>query len=197
MATGGLLAIFNAALYELSAARISTTDQLAHRAQVLRDQWPAARDAALRAHPWNFAIRFATLESPETAPSSGYGYDYPLPPEPFCLRVLELKDDDRSWEVFGNRLHTDAASPTIRYIARVEDTSVYDALFERLAALELADLAVAPLAKNRTVSERVADRLEKARAAARTVDSQEARRPKEQRSRLLDARLGYDSPSGN
>jgi hypothetical protein len=50
-----------------------------------------ARDAMLREHTWNFAIRRTTLPASSTTPNHEYTYQYPLPSD--WLRMVRTEDE--------------------------------------------------------------------------------------------------------
>src|SRR5258706_7161606 len=85
------------------------------------------RDACLRDHKWNFALKRRQLAE-TTAPLPEWSDAYHLPPE--CLRVMELNDDpELQWEIEGRTLVTDAPAATILFIAKADDVNAWDALF--------------------------------------------------------------------
>jgi hypothetical protein len=115
------------------------------RAKACAAFFPQSRDAVLRAHEWRFAIRRQELNK-DTPPNpiSGYAYQYVLPTDPYCLRVLDLNDDDTlDWVVEGRRLLTDESTAKIKYVSRVTDTGYFDPLFvDALAARLAMDLSM-------------------------------------------------------
>jgi hypothetical protein len=128
--------IFNRALYKLNKARITNPSQSVE----LSDIYESVRDAVLRAHPWNCAIEHTTLSADETNTSWKYAYQYTLPSNPYCLRVVKLEETRDKWEITkGRKLRTDAGAPLkIEYIAQITDESEFDAEFVEALATRLA-----------------------------------------------------------
>lgn len=85
------------------------------------------RDAVLRAHPWNFAIKRIELAELTTTPIFGFASQFQLPAD--CLRVLRTDEDQIPHQIEGRVLLTDAGTVQIKYISRITDPNQFDALF--------------------------------------------------------------------
>lgn len=133
--------IANRALQKLGAERIVSLTQDSENARACNLSYPLIRDAELRNHPWNFAIKRAQLAADATAPAFGPANSYTLPSD--CLRLLppdpSANFNTHDWQVEGRKILTDDAAPLeIRYISRVTDTTQYDSLFIEALACALA-----------------------------------------------------------
>jgi hypothetical protein len=150
--------IANFALNNLGASNISTLDENSKAARVVNQRYESVRDAVFRAHPWNCLINRADLAQETETPTFGYAYQYALPTDPFCLRVLEFSNGSLSYPqdnitnntggpvfvIEGRKLLTDEGTAKIKYIGRVTDTEQYDAsLVEALAARLAAEICYA------------------------------------------------------
>ena len=117
------------------------------RAKTIALQYNDARDATLRAHPWNFAIKRASLSADVAAPVWGYSQQFTLPND--NLRLLEVESSDRDlypWRVEGGKVLSDLTAPiNIRYVARIEDTELWDPLFIEAMAAHLGSLCAEKL----------------------------------------------------
>jgi hypothetical protein len=117
--------ICNAALLKLGAERINSLSESNKRARLFNERYNSIRKEVLRAHPWNFAIRRASLARLPESPAYEYDFQYQLPND--CLRVLETEadKDNPSGDILGNsvtkfkiegrRLLTNATSITNGY----------------------------------------------------------------------------------
>lgn len=152
--------IFNAA-FDLLDEEVAI-DPADDRAPVrwMRRNYPLVRDAVLRRHPWNFALARAALPALSGEPVFGWDHQYQLPAD--CLRLLpltydgKLNSDPIDHEVEGRRILTNAKSPLkIRYVRRVEDPSLFDALFTQLLAAELAFRAASWITGKQSYAERL------------------------------------------
>ena len=137
-----------------------------------------ARDACLRCHPWNFAITRASLAQLSATPVYGFDYQFALPTDPFCLRVLAMEFEDYVFKVEnlstqGRVLLTDQETAKIIYIARVTDTTLFDSLFvDTLVAKLAADLAY-PVTNSLKVQEQMYRLFQLKLSEARSIDGQE------------------------
>ena len=132
--------ICNLALNSLGAESIVSLTQDTENARYCNTFYTQTRDAELRAHPWNFAIKRAQLAS-TTAPAFGPSHAYPLPTD--FLRLMppdpESNFNSLDWQIEGRNILThDGGVLEIRYIARITDTTLYDALFIDALVAKLA-----------------------------------------------------------
>ena len=159
--------ICNRAAVLLGAERIISISPPndAEFAYICAEIYDEVRDDILRSHPWNFAIKRASLTQDVETPAWGYGYQYSIPAD--CLRVLEMDNVVTGhagfpWEIESGKLLTDANTPLyIRYIWRNTDPNTYDPTAVTLIAARLAIEAVERITQSNTKSEK-AERLYKA-----------------------------------
>jgi len=139
------VSICNMALGHLGAARILALTEDSDNARACNRFYEHARDNLLRKHPWNFATNRATLAMLADAPAYGYDHAYQLPANPYCLRVLELKEEREAgedWHIEGRRLVTNADTARVKYIARITDPTQFDADFVEVLILRVtSDIA--------------------------------------------------------
>ena len=150
--------IANAALNILGASNISTFDENSKAARLVSQRYSAIRDAVFAAHPWSCLIRRAALAQSSTVPAFGYEHEYPLPTDPFCLRVLEFSNGTQSYPqdnmmtstggpvfvIEGRNLVTNEDTAKIKYVARVTDPQQYDpGLIEVLSTRLAAEICYA------------------------------------------------------
>ena len=129
-------AIANRANLKLGQPRVSNIDTDGSvNAQVMSDMWDQVRDALLQSYPWNFAIKRATLATTGTTPDWGWYNEYSLPTD--FLQLLEIKDNP-DYKIEHGKILCDEDTLSIRYIARIENTGLYPALFGELLAYQLA-----------------------------------------------------------
>jgi hypothetical protein len=77
---------------------VSLTDDT-ERARLCNAFYSEARDDVLRSHPWNFSITRQQLSQLSATPLYQYSYQYALPTDPFCLRVLEMEYSDYVFKI--------------------------------------------------------------------------------------------------
>lgn len=195
--------IANYALNMIGASNISSFDENSKAGRLVNQRYAGARDAVFRSHPWNCLIRRAALAQETETPAFGYTYQYALPTEPYCLRVLEFSNGSLSYPqdnmtsnsggpvfvIEGRKLLTDEGSAQIKYVARVTDPQEYDAsLVEALSARLATEIAYAVTGSTSVVQLVTAIYDEKMREA-RFVDATEGAPQRIEASDFIDSRF--------
>lgn len=153
-----VVAIINNALNIIGASNITSLTENTKTARVMNQMYENVRDDVFRAHPWNCLIRRAELAQDVTAPVFDYAYQYTLPSDPYCLRVLAFQNGSMTYPfenlvgqgnkpffvIEGRKLLTDSGTARIKYVARITDPTQYDAgLVSALAARLASEAAYA------------------------------------------------------
>ncbi len=155
----------------------SLTDDT-ERARLCNSLYVPARDAVLRSHPWNFAITRATLAQLSTTPAYEYAYQYSLPTDPYCLRVLSMEYQDYIFKIehlagTGRVLLTDESTAKILYIAKVTDTVQFDSLFVDTLTAKMALELSFPVTNSVTLQAQMQKLYQLKLSEARSIDGQE------------------------
>lgn len=136
------VSICNLALQKLGAKRITSLTEDSPNARTMNACYEAIRDAELRKHRWNFAIRRESLAEDSSAPTHGqFANQFTLPSD--FLRLLEPDPEENlnthDWTIEGKKILTNYDAPLeVRFIYRVEDPNEYDSLFVMVLACALA-----------------------------------------------------------
>ncbi len=142
--------IANRALTKLGAARIISFDDDNKQARAVKSMFEIVRDSELRAHLWSFSVKRTSLAALTTTPTWGFDYEYQVPAD--YLRLVQVNDvypgpslDDyrnasvAEYVVESRKILTNLSAPLrIRYVARIEDTTQWDATFVEAIASRLA-----------------------------------------------------------
>lgn len=143
--------IANIALLKMGKNPITNIeDNTNHYAAIIRQSWGLFRDSELRNHAWLFAIRREELPALAEAPVFGYPYAYQAPAD--CLRLISVNGENAlidlspfnteaysRWQIEGRQILSFFESPLrVRYIWRVENTTLWDASFIELFACRIA-----------------------------------------------------------
>lgn len=155
----------------------SLTDDT-ERARLCNALYQPARDSVLRSHPWNFAITRATLAQLSTTPAYEYAYQYSLPTDPYCLRVLSMEYQDYIFKIehlagTGRVLLTDESTAKILYIAKVTDTVQFDSLFVDTLTAKIALELSFPVTNSVTLQAQMQKLYQLKLSEARSIDGQE------------------------
>lgn len=181
----------NAALQLVGAAAIAALEEDTEQARLINRCYVPLLDARLRDGDWNFAVRRVALAQLATAPAYGYSYQYQLPQDPYCLRVLDTNlDDDEPYEIETVVVDSDGGSATyrvilsnqgsvsIRYLARITDPTLMDPLFAHAFKYDLAFEVAYPISRNAQLQANLAEERKSAWQRARSRDGQEGRKRK-------------------
>ena len=100
-------------------------------------------------------------------------YQYTLPTDPYCLRVIKLEFLDTVYRIEGRKLLTNESQLKLIYVGRDENVSNYDQLLsESIAAGMASDLAY-PLVGSNTLAQQMFDMYQRKLSEARFVDATE------------------------
>ena len=136
--------ICNSALNMIGASNISALTEDSKTARICNQRYTFIRDAVFRSHPWNSLIKRVTLTPDSATPEFDFSYQYTLPTDPYCLRVLSLQDNDTVHTIEGRKLLANESTVKLKYVARIVDTNEYDQLLiETLSARLAADISFA------------------------------------------------------
>lgn len=147
--------ICNLALFRVGAETITDIYENSRPAEVCRLFFPIARDSILRDHDWGFARFEANLaELSETA--SGYDYVYLYPSD--CIKIRKLYNASEAYigddipitmgvdSTKNNRtILTNVSQAKAIYTARIENSTLFDAMFVDALAWRLASDLCEPL----------------------------------------------------
>lgn len=162
------------ALLLLGDSPIADFSENNDRTRLVANLYEQKRDAVLRAHPWNCAIKRVMLAPDTDAPAFGYAHQFSLPSD--CLRVLQVGEDGDTddFSVEGRKLLCDTQTCRLRYLFRNEDESTWDAsLVEAMTRIMVAALAY-PITKSTSKQELDETIIREVLKSARAVDGLES-----------------------
>lgn len=176
--------ICNESMDLLGAATITSLTQNSKEARLCNRNFELVRDAVLRAHPWNIAVTRASLAQDSATPAFGFLYQYTLPTNPYCLRVLSFwdstinndvaaYDSNVMYKIEGRKVLSNENSCRIIYLARIEDTEQYDSLLSSAIAHRLAAKTAYAITGSSTVAQSMQALYEQRLREAKSVDAME------------------------
>lgn len=171
-------ALCNLALTRLGHQQISSLDEASKAGRLCKLHYGPTRDAVLRAHPWNFAVKRVTLSLDVPTPNHEYTYQHSLPSD--FLRIIRTDYEaagynSADYRIEGLKLVADDSVVKIEYIARIEDVSQFDALFVDVLAQRLAAEVCVALTDNANMAKNTWEIYDLKLREARGVDAQEGR----------------------
>lgn len=173
--------ICNLALTLLGADRITDLLDDSENARKCNAIYSFIRDEVLRAHPWNFAVKRATLAELAAPPVYGYDHQFQIPTD--CLRVFEVSsgysdvESETEFEIEGKALLTDMNTCYIRYIFRVTDPTQFDTVFATAFAARLAAELAYSITGHGSMATAMMQIYEQKMSAAKGADAQESGLP--------------------
>lgn len=191
--------IANRALAKLGDERILLLTDEVSSARLLNGMFDEVRDAELRKRRWKFAIKRTALVALADAPAWGYDYQYPLPSD--YLGMIQVNEfyarpgmgGVAPYSIEGGRILTNYEAPLkIRYVARVENTGLWDPLFVEAFACKLAMEACEALTQSETKFNRCAQMYAEALRDASFQDAIEKAPDELPAGSWLDSRGGSD-----
>lgn len=171
--------ICNLALSEIGARLlVDFATDTTEEARACRLHYAQTRDALLRRHQWNFALKRADLDENATAPVSDWDTAWDLPAD--CVRVISLPSENpyaphQEFAVEGRRILTrDLTAATLLYVSSAAPIADWDPLFVDAMALSLAIKLAKSIAHDVAMAQAAAATLAQlALPAAFTADARE------------------------
>lgn len=176
--------ICNEAMDLLGAATIASLTENSQEARLCNRRFETVRDTIIRSHPWNTCIRRASLPQDTDTPAFGFNYQYTLPTDPYCERVLSFWDSNVDSEIAaydsrvmfkieGRKILTNEATCKITYLARITDTEQYDSLLRSSIAHGLAADTAYAITGSTTVMQTMQTMFKERLREARSIDAME------------------------
>lgn len=195
------LDLANQALTILGAKRLtSLTDSTAH-AKLVNEIIDDTIKEVMIDGAFSSTIRRASLNVTSNTPVYEYTYEYQLPTNPKCLRVVELEEiqfnylqysagyeADTGYRIEGDKLLSDTSTAKIKYIAYITDTGSYDAALNMAIKARLAADLAYPITGSSTLADRLYAKYERVLARAKSIDGQNGGQQFIKSNDLIDGR---------
>lgn len=160
----------NSALQKLGAARIIDINSNTREARQCQIAYDSNRRSELRKYRWNFSIKRVILAPDSTPPSFDFLYQFTIPAD--CLRILLPPDSMLDWVREGNKILTNnGATLNLRYIADIEDVTMWDPNFYDMFAISLAVDICEPITNSTGKKATLDQEYKEARSNARLANS--------------------------
>ena len=131
--------VCNKALVRIGAQTITSMTESSEQARKCNEIYEDARDEVLGMHPWNFAIKRVALAEVSSYSSLDSEYDKAFQRPSDCIRPLKINDDEyESWNEEGEYILTNASTPILKYISRIETESKFSPAFNKAFVYYLA-----------------------------------------------------------
>jgi hypothetical protein len=167
------VSICSNALLILGDRPIASFDEDNDRTRLVSNLYAEKRDAVLRAHPWNCAIKRVVLSPNVDAPAFEWAYAFALPGDWLRTLSVGIDGDQDDYVLEGREILMDKNVCRLRYIFRNEVEATWDALLvDAMTEVMIATLAYA-VTKSTTQQANAQDIVRQVLKGARAVDGQE------------------------
>lgn len=172
----------------LGSRPISSFNDDGDPATLCANLWPTVRDAVLRSHPWNCAMKRVALSPNQTGPAFDWTYAFQLPGD--VLRVWTVGRDDEApeWAIEDGNVVMDEAICYMRYIRQLTDVSKYDSLLTLAMTSGMKAVLAYPITKSQSQQDAAIKLHEFHLRMARTVDGMEGTGEHSQVAELIAVR---------
>ena len=167
------VSICSNALLMLGAQTINDLEENSDRARLAANLYPSVRDAMLRSHTWNCAVKRELLAPLADKPAFGWQYQFNLPGD--YLRVLNAGTGGYGldYRIEGQKILANAASIELLYVFRNEVEATWDAALVEIMTLAMAAKMAYAITSSTSEKQARENELEFALRKARAVDGQE------------------------
>lgn len=144
--------------------------QVEDRAVLAANIYPSARDAVLRAHPWNCAIARVSLPPEVAVPAYDWAYQFAQPGD--WLRTLSVgaKGFQSDYVTEGRKFLCNDNPFLLRYIFRNDNEATWDSMLIEGMTLAMRALLSYPITLSQTVAQTNSAEFENYLKKARAVD---------------------------
>jgi len=161
--------IANLALMHVGDNTITSFSDGTAAANAINTVYETVRDAVLRDHKWNFAIKQATPSLDATTPIFGFNHRFDMPTD--LIRLLDIEDNPK-YKIEGRFILTDSNPINIRYVYKNETVTEYDSMFVQALAARLAATVCERLTQSSTLAEELLTVYRLHLKDAKSVDAQ-------------------------
>lgn len=186
------LSLINDALTHLGANRIVSLTDGSTESAVMNQIYDGVLDSVMRAYPWNCLVNRTQLVASTVTPTYQFDYMYPLPTDPYCIRVLEMEEtrSDDLWKIEGRDLLTDASTCKIKFLGRPDDVGSIDGLLASAISARLAADSAYTLVQSNALMQSMWALFQQKMEEARIVDHVESSRDHWVNTQLEQVRSG-------
>jgi hypothetical protein len=184
------VSICSNALLMLGAQTISAIDEDTPRAIIASNLYDDTRNAVLRSHPWNCAVKRVVLAADSEAPAFDYSAQFTLPGD--FLRVLSVGEEteDIDYKVESGKILASGTSLALRYIWKNTTESTWDAMLVKAMELQMSAAMAYAITMSAAKEQLQLEKLERFMKQCRAVDGQDDPPQQLGDERLLNARFG-------
>lgn len=167
------VSICSNALLMLGAKTINSLSEDSDRASLASNLYDSQRDAVLRSHPWNCAVKRVVLAPDAAAPAFDYGAQFTLPGD--WLRTISVgnENDEMDYKHEAGKILANGTVLPLRYIFRNEVEATWDALLVSAMELKMASEMAYPITGSASMADMLHQKFLQILRQARAIDGQD------------------------
>lgn len=167
------VSICSNALLMLGAQPINDLTDDNDRARIASNLFESQRDAVLRAHPWNCAVKRVALAPDAVAPAFDWDYAFTLPSD--FMRALSVGQDGAQDEftIESGKLLCNVNPAYLRYVWRNENPATWDGLLVQAMELQMAAAMAYGITQSASLRDSLRQEVALFMKRARAVDGQD------------------------
>ena len=146
------------ALSRLGASTITALTDNTTEAKLCNTLFDDLADRAMMQGSWTSVIKRASLAQTTNTPTFGFSYEFQLPVDPKCLKVLDINESvpgSSPYRIEGDKLLADDSTMKIRYIGQLTDTEDYDPMLTEAVEVLLASYLAMPISGDKQLADRL------------------------------------------
>lgn len=162
--------VINKSLILLGAEIITDLAEGSNESTYAAALFDGVRQACLRIHPWNFALKEIELPAVSGGSDFKHKYQYNLPAD--FIRLITVYDDPE-FKLKGKSIYTNKDSCKIRFIYDNTDVSSWDSSFANVVSYKLAAELAYPITKSSSLMEAMTQQFARHLIEAKAIDGSE------------------------
>ena len=168
---------------------INSLTEGSYRAQVAAGLYDSVYESVLASHPWFFARTLVELaKTTETSELPTWNNIFQMPTDLITMIRIYPSSD---YEIYGNKIYSNATSLTIDYIAKVQEAT-WPGYFEKLMQWALASEFIIPIREDVGASQIITQKYLGQGQVARALDSKQKIQRPIQSQPFIQSRFGGD-----
>jgi hypothetical protein len=146
------VSICSNALLMLGDASIADFNEDSDRANLASNLFPQVRDAVLRSHPWNCAVKRVILAPETTVPDFDYSAQFAVPDD--WMRTLQVgeRGAEIDFRQEGRKFLADTDTFRLRYVWRNEVVASWDPMLVHAVSLMMKAAFAYPITKSTSLA---------------------------------------------
>jgi|TARA_R110000822_G_scaffold28102_2_gene83716 hypothetical protein len=185
--------ICNLALTHLGEDSITALTENSKAGRLCNLNYVRLRNATLRSHTWNFAVKRAQLALSTSTPEYEYAYAFTLPTDYIRIVDTDLLNGSM-WKVENGKILCDSSALKIRYIFEVTDPNSFDEMFIETFSYRIAQQLAISLSDSVKLSETMERQYNRTLRLARNAGANEGNPEVLDASSWLNSRVSYTTP---